>query len=500
MKLFIEILVLFAVLQPILSFIAPPFKSISIEYSRSYLQRLKAISSFESCISRNPESVLALNELLTNARNLFQTNQDKKGIAFLFVGQSHTPFFPELIIRATHELGKQTQLVALVGGGVVGGGNEIDNTSLPAMSLLFGLLPSHSNINIFSFTEETSRSMESWKKELPSYNEGGGVASRLPSYLVFADPFSPIDKLLQCLDSSANGAVVAGGISVPITQNQGTVAMGGRVMPVGTAIVVAFSGNIGLQTVVAQGCRPVGPTFRVTLALANVMLKIDGKPPIQQIGEVVMKEADTEAKAIIQKGWLLGGVYPETMREEDPLLDGDFLIRQIVGYNSADGSLVIGGTIQEGDNFRFHIRSQKEATEDMKSMVARAKTERLFAGVGQAGKLLAAVQISCVARGQSLFDNPNADLQHIETLFDESSFDTSSKATPIAGFFANGEIGPVGTRIGGFAEKNSNNNNALSTHIHGFTAVVALLCDYSENSPALDDNSTTFDNNDSSWG
>ena len=63
---------------------------------------------------------------------------------------------------------------------------------------------------------------------------------------------------------------------------------------------------------------------------------------------------------------------------------------------------------------------------------------------------LAALMFSCCGRGRGLFGRPHHDI----TVLRERAGDI-----PIAGFFAQGEIGPVGT----------------SNFLHGYTASVAIF-------------------------
>ena len=208
------------------------------------------------------------------------------------------------------------------------------------------------------------------------------------------------------------------------------------------------------------------------------------------------------------------------MVEEEELegmlrMEDDFLIRQIMGFRPVSGSLVVAaGGLKEGMTFRFHVRAAESAREDMDLMIQRSKTERLFAGSSSllkngpgapsasAGKPLAAFQFSCVARGSSFFGVPNVDLKKVEELFEEEG----ESGSPIAGFFANGEIGPVGIRTSEMAAKDAEHSNkpTSSTFLHGFTTVVAMLCDYSEASTSagteeLSASSIIVDNMEDAW-
>ncbi|MBL0250458.1 MAG: hypothetical protein IPQ26_07415 [Elusimicrobia bacterium] len=49
-------------------------------------------------------------------------------------------------------------------------------------------------------------------------------------------------------------------------------------MPAGRPRRVSFTGNLRIDSVVAQGCRPIGRPLRVTGCKENALLAVDGKP------------------------------------------------------------------------------------------------------------------------------------------------------------------------------------------------------------------------------
>ena len=126
---------------------------------------------------------------------------------------------------------------------------------------------------------------------------------------------------------------------------------------------------------------------------------------------------------------------------------------------------MIGGDTKKGDILRFHVRDRTAALEDMENMMGRAKTERSFAGSQQAGVPLAALQFSCVARGRPLFGSPNVDLERVSELAGKDA------KQQVGGFFANGELGPVGIAGVGLGD-------GRKTHIHAFTTIAATICDF----------------------
>jgi len=404
-------------------------------------------------------------------------SRGESGLAFLFVSQRYIESFGDIVSAAHDALGNDVTLLSIVGGGAVGGGEESDDPATPAMSLLCGILPSTAGVEVFMFGPDEApppTSSKAWNAL--------GRGQEIPSYVLFADPFSRIQDIVDGLDSSGgtgsgdvasgSSAVVAGGISCPVFGNDGpTVAINGRTYPRGSAVGLGLSGTVGLQAVVAQGCRPVGSVIphRVTGADGNMIEGLDGRPAVEVLGDIDL--SDEEKRTVERFGVMCGLAAPGGV--DDVVSDGDYLIRQIIGFRVP--GIMIGSEAKEDQLLKFHVRDPVTALEDLQNMINRARTERSFRageemGGGSrnnAGTPLAALQVSCVARGRALFGRPNVDVEHIEGLIGEQPGDDNAA---IGGFFANGEIGPVGIAGVGLTSK--------ATHIHAFTAVACVICDF----------------------
>lgn len=477
-------------------------------------------ASFRCSVSQQEDYSLALDELLSSSKCWETPTGDQQSLAFLFVGPKHADFFDVIAKEAAQKMGPQTKLLALVGGGIVGGNEEVDDSSRPSMSLLAGILPEGSHADLFCVYANEQDVVSAIPTRISSSSSSCSASNqRPPSYFVFPDPYSTkMNQVLQALDNL--GAVVAGGVSVPINMYQPSVAIQDKVLPTGSIVGVCLGGNIGLQTIVAQGCRPVGPTFTVTNIQGNAIHELDSESAIQQLEQAV-RDAPKEDQELVRNFGVLGGVHRYDAKQDENDVQ-DYLIRQVLGFRPQSGSILVGGQVKEGDNFRFHVRSADSAREDMKLMIQRAKTERLFLGTRTLGEPLCALQISSIARGQELFGSPNIDLQNVQRLFEDTTSlsledddgrqqddnehddrdvdDDKPELPPVAGFFANGEIGPVGIRMGG---NNKNDLTKTNTHLLGFTTVVAMLCDYSasiqedERHTLLDDDISALED---AWG
>ena len=205
-------------------------------------------------------------------------------------------------------------------------------------------------------------------------------------------------------------------------------------------IGLALSGNIGMDTIVAQGCRPIGEPVKVSKCDGTLLTGMDGQPPLELL-QSVYEGLDENDKSLVQTSLFLG-------IEMDPLKDnpqqGDFLIRNIMGVEREIGGIHVGTLLREGQLVQFHLRDKAMSAEDLKLMLTRYKANKNFKNTS--GALL----FSCLGRGQYLYGKPN----HDADMFRDHIGDI-----PLGGFFCNGEIGPVGK----------------TTFLHGYTSSFGIF-------------------------
>jgi len=123
---------------------------------------------------------------------------------------------------------------------------------------------------------------------------------------------------------------------------------------------------------------------------------------------------------------------------------GDFLVRNLIGGDPNSGVLAVGALPRAGQMMQFQRRDAGGGDEDMNELLARAR-EQLGGATIYGGCLCC-----CNGRGKNLFGAPDHDAGLVQKQLGPLG---------LAGFFGNGEIGPVG-------EKN---------YLHAFTASLALF-------------------------
>ncbi|MEO1620760.1 MAG: FIST C-terminal domain-containing protein, partial [Cyanobacteria bacterium J06632_3] len=233
---------------------------------------------------------------------------------------------------------------------------------------------------------------------------------------------------------------------------------------------VALSGEIVLEAIVAQGCRPIGDLYRVSEGDRNIMLKLEpdsadgglvadadtAQTPLE-ILQNIFQSMDEEERELAQNALFIGvaqsGFKPSLTRR-------DFLIRNLVGVDPRNGAIAVADKIRPGMRIQFHMRDAQTSEEDLEALLRRYRVESLENKLenGRSASPRGALLFSCTGRGEGLYDEPN---------FDSDLFEKYLGPLPIGGFFCNGEIGPVGA----------------TTFLHGFTSVFAICCQPSEPTP-----------------
>jgi hypothetical protein len=239
--------------------------------SRLLLGVTSTTSSWHSHLSDNPDAALAVRELL----DPILQDENTPDLAFLFVGQYHAAKFNQIVRQACTLSPQKTRCVAALGGGVVGNYVEVDNPSLPGISILTAaLLDDLLSDDDASFTFDVFYYNE-LAKPPPPPNDASWSWLDKGSCLLFGDPWAPLEPVLQGLQKQQT--IVAGGITCPVSAQSG-LAIDGQPLPQGSVLGVGFprASSLSLQVVVAQGVdllglstesrRARGPCWRSSMA------------------------------------------------------------------------------------------------------------------------------------------------------------------------------------------------------------------------------------------
>lgn len=340
-----------------------------------------------------------------------------------FTHAEYTDHLPRLV-RAVRASYPEVLLIGCSADGVIGGGVEIEDQ--PALSLTAAVLP---DVELHPF--HLDGAPETWRERIVTSGE------RAPAFLVLADPFlCPIDDTVHWLDTVYPGCVKAGGLASGGTRPGAAVLLiDDRVVHAG-AVGVAMQGNVEVDTIVAQGCRPIGAPMFVTRVEDEVILELDGKPALHAI-ETTYAQLGPADQQLFRHSLFLGVVAD---RARQSYGRGDFLVRTILGIDPELGALAVSAELEENQVVQLHLRDAETSAADLAEMLDG------YAGPAPAGALL----FSCLGRGQGLYGHPDHDSGAFRRRFGDVA---------LGGFFGHGEIGPVGGR----------------TYVHGYTSAFALF-------------------------
>ena len=362
----------------------------------------------------------------------------------LFVSGRHASAIEEVASIVRQSLEPAT-LVAVTAEGVVGGETELERQT--GVSIFAASLPGTS-IQTFTY-RDLPHVKDDDEAALKQAADVMGVRRDLRAVLFFADPFSVPAASAVDIMSKARG-LAAGVRRCPIVGGMasGSAKPGGNVLILNDQVTraggvgISIRGDVEIDAVVSQGCRPIGKPLIVTGAQRNVLKALAGRPALEVLRETVA-ELSPEDRELLPNGVFLGRVIDEY---KPRFGRGDFLIRGVLGVDQASGAVAIADLVRPGQTVQFHLRDARTASEDLEMLLAAQQLQH-----PPVGGLL----FTCNGRGTRLFSDPSHDAASISRALKPES----GAPLPLAGFFAAGEIGPVGK----------------SSFLHGHTASLALF-------------------------
>lgn len=323
-------------------------------------------------------------------------------------------------------------LIGCSGEGVISGAEELETA--PAVTLWAAVLP---GVGLDSFRSSFSPTQDQFQLSgWPS--PGAGDAP----FLLFADPFTtPVQEVLGLFDERYPGANVIGGLAGGGHEaGMNRLILHDHVLD-GGLVGVRLSGPIDVRPIISQGCRLIGDRFVVTKSEGNLIHELGGAPALERL-QTVFESLGEKDRSRAHRALHLGIVIDEHRNRFER---GDFLIRNLLGADQTTGAIAVGDVVQEGQTVQFHLRDADSASEDLNVLLAADRVRHPHRPLG-------ALVFSCCGRGRGLFGRPN---------HDAAAAAERLGPIPIAGFFAQGEIGPIGNR----------------NFLHGYTASLALFAE-----------------------
>lgn len=325
-------------------------------------------------------------------------------------------------------------LVGCSGASLIAGEREIEDS--PGLAAGLYALPD-AKLKAFHFTQ----SQVEEANDTYWFVETGLGKTASNGWLTFADPFTfDAETWLKQWNEAYSPLPIVGGLASGNPSARATqVYLNGDVFEEG-AVAISIGGKVGLKAVISQGCTPIGEPWTITRSERNFIQQIANRPAYAVLMDTFHAlDMEDQKKS---RGNLFVGLAMNEYQEQ--FGRGDFLIRNLMGGDPKSGVLAVGALPRAGQTVQFQRRDAQAANEDMRELLERARSQ--LAGKTIYGGCLC----TCNGRGIGLFGTPNHDAGLVQDLFGPLG---------MAGFFCNGEIGPVGVR----------------NYIHGYTASLAFF-------------------------
>lgn len=382
-----------------------------------------------SAISDDEDTDRAVDQVLAQLRE--QLSGSRPDVAMLFTTPDHAADWDELPGAVLAQLGAR-RLVGCSGGGIIGDGREIEQR--PALAVTAAVLPEVELVTLHVESGQLPDDADGWRRH---FGFGPEVE---PSFVLMADPFAfDPQPCIDALDAAYPGSPKVGGLASGGILPRTNAIFVDAVCHRSGAALVGMHGNVMLDPIIAQGCRPVGEPMLVSSCDGHVILGLDNQPPGAAL-EALQASLDDTDRELLRDSLFMG----VEMRNQREYRAGDFLIRNIVGVQPDGKALAVATLLERWQAVQFHLRDRTASADDLYRQLERYVADP--PSPAPTGALL----FSCLGRGEQLYGTAGHDSQ----AFRDKVGDLS-----LAGFFGNGEIGPVGDR----------------TFLHGYTSAFGVF-------------------------
>jgi small ligand-binding sensory domain FIST len=391
---------------------------------------------FQSRLSLRRETEDAVHDLCVDLKSF------APDLAMVFASHHFGPEFDDLVGGIYQQINCRN-LIGCTGESIVGPTAEIENQ--PAIALWVAKLP---GVRVLPFVVD-QEDVAGFGQDAAAWRERLGTLDQDPaSIIILPDPFTvDVQACIDALDTTYPQATTVGGMASGATgPGQNRLFLNDQTIRRGM-VGVSLTGDIAVSAVVSQGCRPVGNPYVITKAEENFIQELGGRPAYAVLQELY-KSSEASVQALMRKGLHVGRLIDEHRRD---LNVGGFLVRNMMGVRE-DQAIAVGDYLRPGQTVQFQVRDSQTADEELERLL-QVESERPGEQIG--GALL----FTCNGRGKHFFERSNHDIGLVNRIVGEC---------PTAGFFAQGEIGPISGK----------------TFIHGYTSSIVLFREPADEAPA----------------
>ena len=252
------------------------------------------------------------------------------------------------------------------------------------------------------------------------------------SLLLLGDPYSfPMPEYLELLGREHPGVPVVGGMaSGGSGPGQNLMWANDEVLRFGMVAVV-IEGEIEVSTAVSQGCRPIGEPIVITRCRDNVILELRGRPAAKVLLETAERMPGSDRQLFRRAAFI--GIAVDARKSVFEA--GDLLVRNIVHLDLKHHAVAIADRrLRVGQTVQFMVRDADSASADLEDLLEQRAADWAPSAAG--GRDTGSLLFTCGGRGSRMFPMLHHDITCLQAAFGPD--------LPVAGFFANGEIGPIG--------------------------------------------------------
>lgn len=390
---------------------------------------------FAHALSTLADPDAALDEALAQLEE--QLGERRPDLLAVFLTHHHGPLFEGLGTRVIAATGARA-LVGCTGEGILGAGREVEHQ--PALCLWAACLPG-TRVGV---THISASSNPDGTVRFQGMDPSTGTLRS--SLLLLADPFTfPTEAFLAATETSHPGLPIVGGMASGGQGPGQNLLFEGTHLRAHGALAIILEGDVQVRSIVSQGTRPVGKPYVITAAKGQYLEKLGGRPALEVLMETLtdLEEPDRE----LFRAAPFVGLAVDASQER--FERGDFLVRGLMGVQPDAQHLVVGSELRAGRTLQFLVRDAASAGDDLTELMASRGPGRDTGSTDS--PTIGALLFTCNGRGTQMFAEPDHDITRV--------VESLPPGSPVAGFFAMGELGPIGSK----------------NYLHAFTASVAVF-------------------------
>lgn len=252
--------------------------------------------------------------------------------------------------------------------------------------------------------------------------EAGVQAFKNPGFIISSADFrmSGEEIIKGLTDAAGKETVIMGGVAGDPADFSGIIFTNDESSTRGILALVIDQDKVAINGLAVSGWKPVGTTKKITKSEGPWIFTIDNEPALDVIQRFLGKEISADYK---QKGLIPSDLgYPLQFERES----GSILMRPLLLMNPAEKSIMVGGDVIEGENFRFSLPPDFDAIDTVVNSTITVKENTM-------PDADAMIVFSCIGRLGSF--GPMI-LTEIEGL-------AATWKKPMIGFFSLGEFGKL---------------------------------------------------------